>query len=338
MAIPENNGIFDTTLNKIIAPTSSTWSDLRSTIEIVISSISDANVSVANLIAGNVAFGNVTITNTTMGANSNVIVLGTTTANIANLSVGMQVYRANIAGNVGNITAIQNSSTGVRWDTYKTWTGTPAQYLIYSTPIIDVGSVGYFNLEIDADINGNVKYEIRSSTTGTFDGTETLTNVFPATDNIPAFYGRYVVVTANVAYDGSLQTISTLSARNFATPFAIYLDSIDTGTLPQLRPFSRHLELGRNTSHITNIQATVKNNEEARYVDISYVDILSNYMQNSLSPYSGTDVPILTIRDKYNGGANITVIQGGGYTDAVFDILVYALPEQFMDGINLRQR
>jgi hypothetical protein len=302
---------------------------------------------VANLIAGNVAFGNVTITNTTMGANSNVIVLGTTTANIANLSVGMQVYRANIAGNVGNITAIQNSSTGVRWDTYKTWTGTPAPYLIYSTPIIDVGSIGYFNLEIDADINGNVKYEIRSSTTGTFDGTETLTNVFPATDNIPAFYGRYVVVTANVAYNGSLQTISTLSARNFATPFAIYLDSIDTNTLPitdsdNSGAVGRQLILGRSTSYITNIQATLHSPQNLFYINPGYTDQL--YIKNDLPLFSGMNPPVFFIKNKFNGGANVVVLNGSGGiyagtgTGPVVDLLVYALPEQYMDGINLRQR
>lgn len=332
MAIPENNGIFDTTLNKIIAPTSSTWSNLRSTIEIVISSISDANVSVANLIAGNVAFGNITITNTTMGANSNVIVLGTTTANIANLSVGMKVYRGNIAGNVGNITAIQNSLTGVRWDTYKTWTGTPAPYLIYSTPIIDVGSVGYFNLEIDADINGNVKYEIRSSTTGIFNGTETLTNVLPATDNISAFYGRYVVVTANVAYNGSLQTISTLSARNFATPFTIYLNSVSSSTLSG-NINSRQLSLGRTVSQVLNLQLTPHYySGGSAYVTVGYVT--AGYFDETI--VTGAFPQIL---NKTGGTANIILVDNEGNSiDGNLDISATVLPEQYMDGINLRQR
>jgi hypothetical protein len=332
MAIPENNGIFDTALNKIIAPTTNSWSNLRSTIEIVISSTSDANISVANLIAGNVAFGNVTITNTTMSANSNVIVLGTTTANIANLSVGMRVWRSNIAGNVGNITAIQNSSTGVRWDTYKTWAGTPVPYLIYSTPIIDVGSIGYFNLEIDADITGNVKYEIRSSTTGTFDGSETLTNVFPATDNIPAFYGRYVVVTANVGYQGSLQTITGLSARNYTTPFSIYLNSISSSTLSGSTS-SRQLTLGKVVSQVVNLQMTPH-----------YYSGGSGYATNGYFTSGYIDETIITgafpqIIDKTGGAANIVLLDNeGNAIDGTVDVLATVLPEQYMDGINLRQR
>jgi hypothetical protein len=332
MAIPENNGIFDTTLNKIIAPTTDSWNNLRSTIEITISSVTDANVITANLIAGNVAFGNITISNTTALGNSNIIVLGTTTANIANLSVGMRVYRANIAGNVANITGIQNSSTGVRWDTYKTWAGTPAPYLIYSTPIIDVGSVGYFNLEIDADITGNVKYEIRSSVTGTFDGSETLTNVFPATDNIPAFYGRYAVVTANVAYDGSLQTISALSARNYATPYSIYLNSVSSTTLSGSTS-SRQLTLGKVVSQVVNLQMTPH-----------YYSGGSGYATSGYFTSGYIDETIITgafpqIIDKTGGAANIVLLDNeGNAIDGTVDVLATVLPEQYMDGINLRQR
>ena len=333
MAIPENNGIFDATLNKVIAPTTNSWNNLKSTIEIVISSTSDANISVANLTAGNIAFGNVTISNTTMAANSNVIVLGTTTANIANLSVGMTIWRSNISGNVGTITAIQNSATGVRWDTYKIWAGTPSPYLIYSTPIIDVGRVGYFNLEIDADIIGNVKYEVRSSTTGVFDGTETLTNVYPATDNIPAFYGRYAVVTANVAYQGALQTITALSARNYTTPFTIYLNTVDTSGLLGSST-ARQLSLGRTVSQVVNLQLTPHLTTSFNgYVGLGYAD--AGYF----TPETGITGGFPQIIDKLNGTANIAVVDNNGsYVDSYVDILVSALPEQYMDGINLRQR
>ena len=332
MAIPENNGIFDSVLNQIVAPTTNSWSNLRSTIEIVISSTSDANISVANLIAGNIAFGNVTITNTTMGANSNVIVLGTTTANIANLSVGMTVYRGNIAGNVANITAIQNSATGVRWDTYKTWAGTPAPYLIYSTPIIDVGSVGYFNLEIDGDITGNVKYEVRVSSNGTFDGSETLTNVLPNTDNIPAFYGRYAVVTANIGYQGVIQTINSLSARNYATPYSLYLNSVSSTTLSGSTS-SRQLSLDRAVSQIVNLQMTPH-----------YYSGGSGYATSGYFTSGYIDETIITgafpqIIDKTGGAANIVLLDNeGNAIDGTVDVLATVLPEQYMDGINLRQR
>lgn len=332
MAIPENNGIFDSVLNQIVAPTTNSWSNLRSTIEIVISSTSDANISVANLTAGNISFGNVTITNTTMGANSNVIILGTTNSNIANLSVGMTVYRSNIAGNVGTITAIQNSATGVRWDTYKTWAGTPVPYLIYSTPIIDVGTVGYFNLEIDADITGNVKYEVRASTTGTFDGTETLTNVLPNTDNIPAFYGRYVVVTANVGYQGGIQTISSLSARNYATPFTIYLNSINSTSLAGTTA-SRQLSLGRAVSQIVNLQLTPHYYTGGTgYTTSGY--FTSGYIEETI--VTGAFPQII---DKTGGSANIALIDNeGNGIDGTVDIIATVLPEQYTTGILLRQR
>lgn len=334
MAIPENNGIFDSSSNQINAPTNNTWNNLQSTIEIVITTKTpEGNLTTANLIAGNVSFGNVTITNTTALGNSNVIILGTTTSNIANLSVGMTVWRSNITGNTGTITEIRNSASGIRWDTYKTWAGTPVPYLIYSTPIIDVGTVGYFNLEIDADIVGNVKYEIRTSANGAFDGSEILSNVLPDTDNIPAFYGRYAVVTANVGYQGSLQHIRLLNANPSVDTFPIYLNTVNTSSLSGSIS-SRQLDLGRNVSQVLNLQLTPHLTASfVGYVALGYAT--ADYF----TPETGITGAFPQIIDKTGSSANIAVVDNdGSYVDSYVDVIATVLPEQYTTGIQLLLR
>ena len=334
MPIPENTGLQDFETGHIYPRNLGTWANLASTREITISS----NVTVsrgANIILGNVSFGNITINNTTLLANSNVIVMTTSTANIANISVGMRVYNANTALANATVTSIRNSSSGITWASYTNWANNPARYFLWNSPIIDNGSNKTFNCLVTTEATGTVSYQIRSSVDGNFNGTETLRTVTSGNVNIPAHQGQFVVVTANVASTTELASLTSMDVTITNEPIMLILDSLDTSTLPQLRPYSRQLNLGRNTSYIINIQATVKNNEEARYVDFSYVN--TSYMQNDLVIYSGGTPPTLTIRDKSNGTANI-VISDTGYTDGVFDLLVYALPEQYVDGNNIKQR
>lgn len=76
-------------------------------VEIVIDDTA-ADSYTANVIAGNVSFGNLTLVNFTTTANSNVIISTNNFSNLANLSVGMKIYSANIAAGYANVTAIRN--------------------------------------------------------------------------------------------------------------------------------------------------------------------------------------------------------------------------------------
>ena len=63
---------------------------------------------------------------------------------------------------------------------------------------MDTGSVDYFNLNIAADFDGLLNYQVYVSATGEFDGEEDLYVIEEGNFNVPAFYGRYVRVTATV--------------------------------------------------------------------------------------------------------------------------------------------
>lgn len=330
MPIPENTGVIDVYTGKILPKNLGTWANLASTREITISSTA-TGASVGNIIVGNVSFGNLTIVNSRITANSNVITLTTTTANIANISVGMKVYSANIAGNT-TVTSIRNSSTGSIWDTWHGWLNNPAGYFLYSTGIINHGKNLTYNCQITTVADGTVKYDIRTTANGSFDGTETLTSIQSGNVNIPAFQGQFLVVTANVVSTGSLASLSSLDVTVTDQTMMLTTNKLDTSTLVGTSS-SRQLDLGRKISYINNIQMTpYMYSGGSPYVTVGYVT--AGYFDEVV--VIGAFPQIV---DKLNGGANIAVIDNSGnYIDSYVDVLVYALPEQYVDGNNLKQR
>ena len=224
MPIPLNDGQIDILTGYILPRNTGTWSNLASTVEITLSNVTTGNAT-ATLIAGNVSFGNLTFANTTCQANSNIITLTTSSSSTANLSVGMQVWRSNVA-NGTTITAITNQIS--TWDTWTGWIKQPAPYLVWSTDIIDTDSLDPYNLEIKSDITGNVTYIVRTSADGDFSGNETVANLTPGITDVPAFEGRYYCITANVTTESSLATIRNMVINVKQEPILIQKGNINS--------------------------------------------------------------------------------------------------------------
>jgi len=331
MPIPENTGLQDFETGTIYPRNLGTWANLASTREITISS----NVTVsrtANIILGNVSFGNITIINTTLLANSNVIVMTTSTANIANISVGMRVYNANTVSANTTVTSIRNSTSGITWASYTNWLNNPAGFFLWNSPIIDNGSNKAFNCLVTTEATGTVSYQIRSSVDGNFDGTESLTTVTSGNVNIPAHQGQFVVITANVASTTEIASLISMDVIVTDETIQLTTNKLDTSTLSGTSS-SRQLNLGRNVSYINNLQMS-----PYLYLGASPY-VVAGYVTAGYFDETQVTGAFPQIVDKLNGGANIAILDNSGnYIDGNVDVLVYALPEQYVDGNNIKQR
>jgi hypothetical protein len=331
MPIPNTNGQPDIRTGVVYPPNLGTWANLKSTREITLSSNVLNTTSNVSVIVGNVSFGNLTIRNTNYYANSNIIILGTTTSNIANISVGMKVYGANIGSNV-SVTSIRNSTTGVIWDTVKSWITQPAGYLTWNSPIIDNQQSIVFNCLVNSEIAGNVTYTITTTDTA-FDGNDSVYTVNVGDADIPAYSGQYLVVTANVRSTGSLTSVTRMDVTVTNEPFTITKNHLYTANLAGTSS-SRSLDLGRNVSYVTSLQMTPYS-----YVGSNYYT-LSGYVTSGYFDEVTITGAFPQIIDKLSGGANIALTDNSGnYIDGYVDILAYVLPEQYMDvDYNIKQR
>ena len=328
MSIPDNNYQYDITTGWILPKNTGTWANLVSTVEITVSNVTNGNAT-ATLIAGNVTFGNLTFANTTCQANSNVITLTTSSSSTANLSVGMQVWRSNVA-NGSTITGIRNELS--TWDTWTTWIKQPQTYMVYNTELVDTGLLDPYNLTIDSTIEGNVTYIVRTSADGEFSGNETVTTITPGITDVPAFEGRYYVVTANVQTESTLAAIKEMTISVKQEPILIQKGNIDSSTLTGTSS-SRQLDIGRNVSYIYALQMTP-------YFYVGGTGYFtSGYVATGYTEETLVTGAFPQIVDKSNGGANIAIIDNeGNYIDSRFDATVSALPEQYRDGKNFRLR
>jgi hypothetical protein len=328
MPIPLDTGKVDLTTGWILPTNTGTWANLISTVEISLSNVTTGNTT-ATLIAGNVSFGNLTFANTTCQANSNVITLTTSSSSTANLSVGMQVYRSNVA-NGTTITAITNQNS--TWDTWTTWIKQPALYTILSTDPVDTGLLDPYNLEITADITGNVTYTVRTSIDGEFSGNETVANLTPGITDVAAFEGRFYSVTANVTTESSMAVIKSMVVSVKQEPLLIQKGNISTASLAGTSS-SRQLDIGRNVSYIYALQMTPH-----LFVGGSGYTV-SGYVTNGYFDETIITGAFPQIVDKLNGGANIALTDNeGNFIDGRVDVTLSALPEQYRDGKNFRLR
>ena len=146
------------------------------------------------------------------------------------------------------------------WATWQDWQVGRADNMTVLGQVTDRGVEGYFNLQITADVTGNISYGIYTSNTGAFAGEETLTTVEPNTSNISAFYGRYFVVAANVSGTSGLQ-LRKLDFISSNQRFDIQFNDVSTDALSTYPgdDNSRVLPLTRTIGAVTNMQVTAHN-------------------------------------------------------------------------------
>lgn len=328
--IPQETGRQDPWTGIVYPPNLGVWANLESTKAITISSNAVSDYT-GNIIVGNVGFGNLTISGARILANSNVITLTTTTANIANISVGMTVFSANLSANT-TVASIQNSTNGSVWDTWSSWRNQPEEYFYWNSPLINLNNPSVFNMLITTETTGNVEYTIHVSQDGAFDGTESITTVTNGMTDITAFEGQYIIVTANVRQDGSEPTLTSMDITTTNEQITIVRGNISSDTLSGTSS-SRQLDLGRNVSYIYNIQMTPYFFTGGTGYTVSGY-FTTDYMDETI--VTGAFPQIV---DKQDGGANIALIDNAGnYIDGRFDCIVYALPEMYSLNNNILVR
>jgi hypothetical protein len=159
--------------------------------------------------------------------------------------------------------------SGTTWANLSSWTFAPAEELIWNTSGIDLGSERYFNLNIQTQANGSISYEVHTSNTGKFEGEETTTVITEEQQNVPAFFGRFVIVSVYVQYSGTLNTLQSVEFTASNSKFTITLSNIDTSTLSGTVN-ARELDLGRPVSHIWNID--IKAQPQEHQLDVYVTD------------------------------------------------------------------
>lgn len=212
------------------------------------------------------------------------------------------------------------------WASFNQWAMEPASPLVWNViPPIDLGAIQTFNLKIKTLANGLVSYTILTSDTGIFAGEETTTVIEQGDDNIPAFSGRYAIISVNVAQTSGVNVlygVEYATAQGAANKLS--LDSVNTATLTGTSS-ARTLTLTRAIGGVTNIQITPK------AVTAYNVDL---YVSNT--PTSTSVIPRIISKVEPIQFALVGV--DNQPRDAVVDIILEYLPEGYMSGNNLLVR
>ena len=210
---------------------------------------------------------------------------------------------------------------GASWADAGNWNRL-ADELSWGADILDLGEVGWFNIEVQTEALGEVSYAVYVSSTGAFAGEETVTDIDPGDTNISAFYGRFVMVYTTVVNTSQLPELYYVSTRALNKTLQVRLNDVDTSTLSGTTA-ARTLVFPRNFSRIANMQITVQT--------------LANFTLAVFAtdhPNSNTLVP--RIIDKSNATPRIALVGLDNVArDAVVDIVAEVYPEQFMSGNNL---
>lgn len=230
---------------------------------------------------------------------------------------------------------VNNSSS---WDELASWITRPIDPLVWLSEPIDLTKMTAFTLQISTVAVGLVNYTVFTSNVGDFpDAHTTSTSITSGSSNIPAFFGRYVTVAAEVTNQGGLHSLDSMQLTAGTSRFEILLNDIDSSTLDGTNN-SRKLPIDRAVSKVLHIQLT-PHLAEGTVGGSSYtVDdyIVADYFADVLSTFTGAFPQII---DKISNRANVAFVNSqGNFVDCVFDAVAYVYPEQFMDGNDLKVR
>ena len=209
------------------------------------------------------------------------------------------------------------------WASWTSWSGTPADPLVWFSDVIDLGESTTFNLAIDCEANGIVSYSVMTSDTGLFSGEETQTDIAPGDTGINSFSGQFILVVISVTAEGGLNTISSVNIRANTRTIKVRINDLDTSTLSGTTS-ARVLEVDRSIGGVINWQITPKQ------ISAYNIDV---YVTNS--PTSTHLVP------QFISKTSLTFALVGvdnHARDGVVDMSLEVLPEQYMQGNNLRIR
>lgn len=222
--------------------------------------------------------------------------------------------------NSGTIKA-QGSS---RWSALTTWSAfndyvTVRNPIKWTAPVIDIGSIDYFNLQITTEFTGTgLYYLVHVSDTGVFGGEESEYVIEEGNLNVNAFYGRFVYVT--VIFTGTELSRFTVATNTNKT--TIKLVNVNTSTLSGTVS-NRILALPKSVSTIYDM------NIECRYADTYPVNL---YVSDT--PTSQALIPVVKSK---SASAPAIALYGidNDPRDGIVDVTITALPRMIMTGGNL---
>ena len=240
-------------------------------------------------------------------------------------------------------------TTSTTWANFSTWNLVPANPLIWGAPVIDLGSVQDFNILISASYDGTIAYDVYVSNTAFFQGEETITSITDEQTDIPAFYGRYVVVVAKVYKESNLNILRSLKVTAQRKYFDIlHTDIISSGLDGNIS--GRILPLGRTVSKVLTVDLIGRAPAGSGYVATGY--LVDDYFESTglyiiddyfvadyitTAGFNTLSLPFLVSKDR-TGPVVCLCDQNGNYTEGEFDARITVLPEQYMSNGQLLTR
>ena len=212
--------------------------------------------------------------------------------------------------------------SGATWASWTVWNNTPVNPMIWVTETIVVPFSTTYNLKIETLAQGEVSYEVYTSTTGLFEGEESTTVIAAGAATVPSFTGNFVKVAVIVTNTGQATVLQ--DTRITATDFTIdvLLNSVDTSTLAGTAG-NRTLTLPRTISGILNMSVVAQ--DVTAYTPNVYVTDITT-----------TQFVTAVVTDKDATAPKVGVFGIDGYArDAVVDVRIRALPASKMVGNNL---
>lgn len=211
------------------------------------------------------------------------------------------------------------------WAEYQSWTGTPVDPMIYVSDVVDLGEVRSFCLKIITDAQGEVSYDVYTSTTGAFDGEETLTSISHTATGVASFNCRWFAVAVKVSATAGVNILRGFEITASEQTISFDYNSLDTSTLTGTSS-NRTLTLKRTVSQVVDLQI------QPHAVTAYNLDV---YVTNT--PTSTTVIP--RIISKGTSTVNFALVGVDNQPrDATVDIKIVATPEQYMSGNNLLVR
>lgn len=204
--------------------------------------------------------------------------------------------------------------------TWSIWNNFQISYqtIKWTAPLIDIGSVKYFNLNIEMDFDGSCYFIIHISNTGEFAGEESEYLIQDGDYDVNAFYGRYVYVTA-IVNGPVLRSMTITNSSEYST---FHLQDINTSTLGGTTS-ARTLTITQPISSIIDMQIQPKT-ATTYNVNLYVSDTATS---NALIPMvisKTMPTPSFVLRGIDNDPR-----------DGVVDITITSLPRQAMTGGNL---
>ena len=218
--------------------------------------------------------------------------------------------------------------SGATWDSWTAWADDPVTPMTWESDVLDLGQIAYFNLKWNIVCAGTPTFTVYVSQTGLFAGEETSTTVNVDDEDIEAFYGRYVVVFVSLAFDPTqgFPTITEFDQTASGESLQTLQYDVASNTLSG-DASARTIVMPRTVSKVLALQLT---SHTGNYVDESYV--ADSYVDEQAPGFPA-------IVSKTRTGPTVTFVSTSGTNvDAVFDLSMTVLPEQYMDGQNLTAR